>query len=185
METTKNVMPPYATKFFNKLSQYLDNKFYFFGSVQRSDYFPKSSDIDSDLFTDNESSTILKIQNFLGLNKYEFRRFVYRLHKTNRLVSGHKVKYSEPENNFTAEISIYNEKDKEAVLIEHNSKSFLPFYISFFLIILKFLYYNVGIIPKDMYVYLKKIIMNNMVEGKDIEFVGIDIIEESKFTNNS
>ena len=185
METTKNEMPPYATKFFNKLSQYLDNKFYFFGSVQRSDYFPKSSDIDTDLFTDNESSTILKLQNFLGLKKYEFRRFVYKLHKTNRLVSGHKVKYSEPEKNFTAEISIYNEKDKESVLIEHNSKSFLPFYISFLLIILKFFYYNVGIIPKDLYVYLKKIIMNTMVEGKDIEFVGIDIIEESKFKNNS
>lgn len=178
METTKNEMPPYAKKFFNKLSQYLDNKFYFFGSIQRSDYFPKSSDIDTDLFTNNVSSTILKLQNFLGVKKYEFRRFVYKLHKTNRLVRGHKVKYSDPDNNFTAEISIYNEQDKESVLIEHNSKSVLPFYISFLLIILKTLYYNVGIIPKDSYIYLKKKIMNNMVEGKDIEFVGIDIIEE-------
>lgn len=181
METTKNEMPPYARAFFNKLSNYLDNKFYFFGSIQRSDYFPKSSDIDTDLFTDNESSTILKLQNFLGVKKYEFRRFVYKLHKTNKLVRGHKVKYLDPDNHFTAEISIYNEKDKEDVLIEHNSKMVLPFYISFLLIILKTLYYNVGIIPNDMYIYLKKKIMNNMVEGEDIEFVGIDIIEDQHF----
>jgi len=180
METTKNELPTYAKSFFNKLSKYLDNKFYFFGSIQRNDYFPNSSDIDTDLFTDDESGTILKIQNFLGVKKYQFRRFVYKLHKTNKLVRGHKVKYSDPDNKFTVEISIYNEKDKKDVLIEHNSKSNLPFHISFLLIILKSLYYNVGIIPKDTYVYFKKIIMNFMVEGEDIEFVGIDVLESKE-----
>ena len=53
METTKNEMSPYAKQFFDKLSKYLDNKFYFYGSIQRLDYFPEYSDIDADLFTDN------------------------------------------------------------------------------------------------------------------------------------
>lgn len=181
METTKNELPTYAKSFFNKLSKYLDNKFYFFGSIQRNDYFPNSSDIDTDLFTNNESGTILKIQNFLGVKKYQFRRFVYKLHKTNKLVHGHKVKYSDPDNKFTVEISIYNEKDKKDVLIEHNSKSNLPFHISCLLIILKSLYYKVGIIPKDTYIYFKKIIMNFMVEGEDIEFVGIDVLESREW----
>jgi hypothetical protein len=181
METTKNEMPPYAKTFFNKLSKYIDNKFYFFGSIQRNDYFPKSSDIDADLFTDNEQSDILKMQNFLGVKKYQFRRFFYRLHKTNKVVRGHKIKYIDETNNFITEISIYNQKDKEAVLLEHNSKVDLPFYISFFLIILKTLYYNVKIIPEDTYSYFKKLLMNHMVEGRDTEFVGVDILEQSHY----
>jgi hypothetical protein len=182
METTKNEMPSYAKAFFYKLSKYLDNKIYFYGSVQRNDYFPKSSDIDTDLFTDNEQSTILKLQNFLGVKRYQFRRFVYKLHKTNKIVRGHKIKYVDKNNNFITEISIYNEKDKNDVLIEHNSKNVLPFYISFFLIILKTLYYNLGIISDANYSYFKKILMNYMIEGEDVEFVGIDILEPSHYT---
>jgi predicted nucleotidyltransferase len=70
METTKNKMNPFAEKFFKKLSDYLDTKIYFYGSIQRNDYFPNSSDIDADIFTDNESSIINKLQNFLGVKKY-------------------------------------------------------------------------------------------------------------------
>ena len=66
METTKNELSPYSKTFFKKLSNYLDTKIYYFGSIQRNDYFPKSSDIDIDIFTDNEKSTILKLQNYLN-----------------------------------------------------------------------------------------------------------------------
>ena len=52
METTKNEIPEYNKIFFEKLKNYLDMKIYFFGSVQRNDYFPKSSDIDVALFTE-------------------------------------------------------------------------------------------------------------------------------------
>ena len=47
METTKNIMPEYSNLFFNKIKNYLDTPIYFFGSVQRDDYFPQSSDIES------------------------------------------------------------------------------------------------------------------------------------------
>lgn len=60
METTKNQLSPYASKIFQRLSSYLDKKLLFFGSVQRDDYFPGSSDIDVDVFTDNVPSTISK-----------------------------------------------------------------------------------------------------------------------------
>ena len=82
METTRNELPPYAKEFFYKLSNYLDTKIYFYGSVQRPDYFPASSDIDVDIFTDNESSTISKLQYFLGVEKFKFKKFLYKLHKT-------------------------------------------------------------------------------------------------------
>jgi hypothetical protein len=93
------------------------------------------------------------------------------------MVTGYKVKYEDPSNNFLTEISIYDEKDKEYVLIEHNSKALLPFYISWLLIILKTFYYKLGILSEDIYSYLKKIIIDFMVEGEDDEFVTIDVPE--------
>jgi len=174
METTKNKLTEYQSNFFNKLGNYLDTKIYFYGSIQRNDYFPKSSDIDVDVFTDSIESTIIKLQHFLQLERTEFSKIVYRLHKTNQVVYGYKVKYKDITNNFKTEISIYNEKDKESVLIEHNFKTKLPFYISFFLVILKNLYYNFGILPKNIYIYIKKIIMDTLLEGEDSEFITLN-----------
>jgi hypothetical protein len=176
METTKNKMPDFAEKFCKNLGRYLDTKIYFFGSIQRIDYFPNSSDIDVDIFTDNENSTILKLQNFLGVKRYEFKKIVYRLHKTKMVVHGHKVKYQDEENNFMIEIVIYNEKIKHAILEEHLSKIELPFYISFLLVIVKTLYYKFNILPKPVYYFFKKLIMNYMVEGVDTEFINTEII---------
>jgi predicted nucleotidyltransferase len=175
MENTKNNMPLYAKNFFDKLSNYLNTKIYYFGSIQRYDYFPKSSDIDVDIFTDNEEQTINYLMNFLGLKKYEFKKFVYKLHQTNKLVYGHKVKYKEPHNNFSVEISIYNENVKYEVLKEHNLKMDIPIYASFLLIILKYLYYNFALLSKSNYKYLKGLIINYLIEGKDVEFVTTEI----------
>lgn len=180
METTKHEMNRYAKNFFLKLGIYLDTPIYYFGSIQRDDYFPGKSDIDVDLFTDNESSIIIKLQSFLHLEKYKFKKFVYKLHKTNKFVDGYKVKYEEPEKKFFSEISIYNEKFKDDVLLEHNYKSILPFYVTFLLIILKILYYKLQILPEETYSYFKKIIMNYMVEGEDVEFVTTDLPEDKE-----
>jgi predicted nucleotidyltransferase len=168
-------MPPYAKQYFYKLGKYLDTKIYFYGSIQRNDYFSQSSDIDVDIFTENESSLIAKLHNFLGIEKYKFKKFIYNLHKSNKLVHGIKVKYENEENNFATEISIYSEKDKVYVLEEHNSKTDLPFHISILLVILKYFYYNLCILPKGIYKYLKKIIMNYMVEGTDVEFITTEV----------
>ena len=92
METTKNKMPEYANNFFNKLRNYLDTKLYFYGSIQRNDYFPKSSDIDVDIFTPNVSTTITQIKSFLGKEDVNAKHFLYKLVHNNRLVSGYKIK---------------------------------------------------------------------------------------------
>ena len=78
METTKNKLSPYATTFFNKLGNYLDTKLYYYGSVQRNDYFNDDSDLDVAIFTDNVSSMLSKINNFLNVKKYEFKKFVWK-----------------------------------------------------------------------------------------------------------
>jgi hypothetical protein len=178
METTKNKIPEFAEYFFKKLGNYLDTKIYFFGSVQRLDYFPSSSDIDVDIFAENVNSTIVKLQHFLDVKRSDFKKFVYHLHKTTKIVHGYKIKYKDEENNFITEISIYNETDKMRVLEEHLSKTELPFYISALLFVLKMLYYKLQIMPKSVYLFFKKIIMNYMVEGEDSEFVITDIPED-------
>ena len=173
METTKNVMPEYNNVFFDKLKIYLDTPVYFFGSVQRDDYFPNSSDIDVAIFTDNMKSTISKLQSFLHVNRWDFNEFVWRLNCDNTLVKGYKIMYKEPARNFSAEISIYDEKYKNSVLIEHNGKRELPLYATIALIIIKYLFYSFNIMPKEWYIYLKKQLLSRLIFLKEDDFVVI------------
>jgi predicted nucleotidyltransferase len=175
METTKNKLPENITIFFKNLSEILDTKLFFFGSIQRDDYFPGKSDIDVDIFTDNIHSTIVKMQHYLQLNKNQFKRFIWHLNNKNKtLAHGYKVMYKNSKNNFSAEFSIYNEKFKQYILNEHLQKTTFPFYISWMLIILKFLYYKFEIIDKYTFSYLKKKIMSFMIGLPDDKFVVID-----------
>jgi hypothetical protein len=180
METTKNTLSPYASAFFTRLSNYLETPMYFFGSIQRNDYFPKYSDIDVDIFTDNENSTMIKMQHFLHIEKYKFKKFVYRIDKHNKMVDGYKVSYKEKNNHLNAEFSIYNEKYKEMILEEHRRKFVLPYYVSFFLVFIKYFYYDLGIMPKILYLKIKNFLMDNCVDGKHAEFVVIDLKEKEE-----
>ena len=178
METTRNKMPPYAVNFFNKLSNYLDTKFYFFGSIQRGDYFPAASDIDVDIFTENTQSTITKMQNFLNVNRSEFKKFVWKLNTTGKLAYGYKIMYKDSEHNFAAEFSIYDEKYKKQILNEHNGKQKLPYYATCLLIILKYLFYTFNIIPAAWYTQTKRFILSYLI-GKDHDhFVVIDLKQD-------
>jgi predicted nucleotidyltransferase len=159
METTKNIMPEYNNIFFDKLKNHLDTKIYFFGSVQRDDYFPTGSDIDLAIFTDNIKSTIFKLQSFLHKDYNDFKKVVWRLNNDNSLVKGYKIMYKEPEHNLAVEISVYDEKYKEYILQEHNGKRVLPFYVTYALIIIKYLFYSLNIMPKEWYIYFKQIIL--------------------------
>ena len=169
METIKNTIPEYSKLFFNKMEQNLDTTIYFFGSVQRDDYFPNSSDIDAAIFTNNIKSTILKIQSFLNVHPTDFKQFVWKLNYDNSLVKGYKIIYKE--DSFLAEFSIYDETYKDSVLIEHNIKSDLPFYAIYSLIFIKYLFYQFHIIPPGWYIYLKNLILCKMIRVKEDQFV--------------
>lgn len=174
METTRNKLTEQEKTFFNKLSNYLDTKLYFFGSIQRGDYFPSSSDIDVDIFTDNENSTITKMMNFLNLDRRNFKKIVWKLNNFNNLAHGYKVMYKNIQNNFSVEFSIYNEKYKHEILYEHNDKLVLPFYATILLIILKFLFYTLHIIPAKWYTKSKNFILSTMLFKNNDHFVVID-----------
>lgn len=172
METTKNKLPEKVSIFFNNLSKLLEIKLLFYGSVQRDDYFPGDSDIDVDVFTDNVQSTISKMQHFLHIDKSKFKKFVWRLNDENRtLAHGHKVMYRSPDDLFSAEFSIYDEKVKEPILVEHIKKTELPPYASFMLIILKIIYYKLHLLDETTFGYIKKQIMSFMIGMPRDEFV--------------
>ena len=175
METTKNDFSPYEKTFFNKMSNYIGEPIYFFGSIQRVDYFPGLSDIDIDIFTFDEKTTIIKLQKFLNMESSDFKKFVYKMDKTNQIITGYKTNYIDIENSLTVEISVFNEKYKETILTEHKSKFDLPFYITWILIFLKVLHYNLGILPIYYYSLIKKIITNNFYDGNKSEFVVVEL----------
>ena len=156
METTKNKLSEVMQDFFCRLRDYLNTHLYFYGSVQRSDYFPGSSDIDVDIFTDNVDSTIVKLQHFLGVKKKKFKKIISNIN--NKVVHGYKIVYKQLQ--IPVEFSIYNEKNKTAVLHEHRKKMQVPFYISFGLFIIKKLYYDIHIISLDTYRQWKLILLS-------------------------
>lgn len=175
METTKNKLTPYEEYFFNKLRYYLNTPLYFYGSIQRHDYKSQQSDIDVDIFSDNEKDIMLKLQNLLNIDKKSFRRVVYKIDKLNIVVHGYKTKYIDEKNKLTVEFAIFNTKYKNAVLFEHQSKFNLPFYLSLILIIFKFLHYDLCILPLEYYRKIKKFFINNCYDNSVTEFVAIDI----------
>jgi len=167
MEYTRNKLPEKVQSFFNKMSKYINSKIYFYGSIQRRDYLINNSDIDICVFTDNTQTMIHKIQHFLHLKKDTFKKIMWTAHPSNTIVYGYKTKYKNKDLNIKLEITIYNEKYKNAILQQHIIKSELPFYAIFFLIILKFMYYNLRLISKNQFIYYKNKFTNISVGHPD------------------
>ena len=174
METIKNKLPQNTLTFFEELSEFLNTKLLFFGSVQRSDYFPGESDIDVDIFTENENQTIVKLQHFLHVSRKEFKKFVWRLNHNNTIAYGYKIFYKNKAENICVEFSIYNEKYKQGILHEHLKKTVLPFYATWMLIILKILHYNLYLLPEKPFKYLKKKVLTFGIGLPDDQFVVLD-----------
>jgi len=173
METIheNNRLSEHASDFFNRLRNYLDTKLYFYGSILRTDYLPGQSDIDVDIFTDNEARTISQMSAFLHIPKRKFKKIILRCPITNRLIHGHKVMYDDPENSFKAEFAIYNEKNKREIIALHQSKSKLPVYASFLLRILKILFYHLQVISLENYRFLKHNILSLLIGIPETDFI--------------
>lgn len=166
METTKNELPKNVKDFFYHLSDYLDTKLLYFGSVQRSDYVPGKSDIDVDIFTENEYSLMAKMQHYLHVQKKDFEKVAWIIKEVP--IYGYKLKYENKKEDIIAEFSIYNEKFKDVVLSQHNNKHILPIYITILLYIIKFFYYQIPLLSKKTYGYLKRVILNGGL-GEEID----------------
>jgi len=166
METTKNDLPPNVKNFFHRLSDYLDTKILYFGSVQRTDYVAGKSDIDIDIFTENENSIMSKMQHFLKVSKNEFKPIVWLIGNTP--VYGYKLKYNNPEEQIVAEFSIYNEKFRDTIIKEHTRKFVLPIYITVLLYIIKLFYYTIPLLSHKLYGKWKRFLLSRGI-GEDLD----------------
>ena len=170
IEQISNKLTEKQKGFFNNLSIYIDTPLYFYGSILRTDYLPGKSDIDTVIFTDNEYSTINMLCNHLHMTKTDFRKFVYKI--DSKMVYGYKTKYEDKSKDIDIEICIYNFRYKKIILKEHTSLACLPFFVSICLIIIKFFYYNLGLISNDSYRNFKRLFMN---KGGELKFLVVDI----------
>ena len=166
MKTLNNRLTPKQKEFFDNLSIYIDKPIYFYGSILRNDYIRGNSDIDIDIFSDNETSTIELLCNFLNIKKSTFKKSFYKIGSS--IAYGYKCGYTDEINGIIVEISIYNNKYKSLVLSDHGLGLKLPFYITYLLIIIKWLYYKLNILPVNVYRRCKQFLMNKNGEQKFI-----------------
>jgi predicted nucleotidyltransferase len=168
MNKIRDDFPPDIKQFFVSLQNYLDTDLYFYGSVNRSDYVHGKSDIDVAIFTDNEYSTMAKLQHFLHVKRNAFDKIVWKLE--GKMIYGYKIKCDKYTNS-KCEIAIYNNDFKEYLLNEITQYDKVPFHVGILLFILKTLYYTFPILSLQTYMTWKRFIFNDiMLNKKDTVF---------------
>ena len=156
MEEIKYRLGEYKYEFFSKMQNYLNTELIFFGSIKRSDYFKNYSDIDIAIITDNASSLLPKIQNYLNIKNSSIKKIYQKFTEKSRIViTGYKIKYEDKVNNLTFDLLVYDEKYKNIVMENIIAINDLPLFIIIILSILKFIYYNLKLMSKSYYLYLK------------------------------
>jgi len=169
MNAIRDDFPKDIKIFFKQLQNYLDTDIYFYGSVNRTDYVPGKSDIDVAIFTDNEYSVITKLQHFLKVKRDAFDKIVWKLNGS--MIYGYKIncdKYMDVK----CEIAIYNNDFKDIIINEFEipikHKTVLT---TILLYLLKLLHYQLPLIPKNIYVQLKRYVLNEMMVKKESVFL--------------
>lgn len=155
MQTTRYRLSEPVRGFFHDMSEALQLKPYFYGSVQRNDFFPGKSDIDVSFFSGNIDLTARRLALFLQKPFSSIRRVVWDIRGT--VIPGYKAKYCDSSIGLNAEVSLYETKYQS--LVREELQLQLPFAASFLIRSIKFLYYTIGIIPKEQYKYWKRIIL--------------------------
>jgi predicted nucleotidyltransferase len=168
MNQLRNDLPQKIKDFFIKMRNYIDDELYFYGSVTRSDYVPGKSDIDVAIFTDNESSTISKLQHFLHVKRNAFEKLIWKLNGT--MIYGYKIK-CDKYTDINCEIAIYNNEFKEVLIDEFvKPTQNASIIITILLHIVKLFYYKIPLLPTQTYIYLKRTILNDLMGKKDSIF---------------
>jgi len=160
MEDIKNKLGDDKYYFLKNLQHYIGNELIFFGSIKRCDFMKENSDIDIAIISDNIDSTLKKLQNFLNLSNNKIRKIIQKVPTTNNIIYGYKTNYENKETKLSLEIIIYDEKYRKDIMIHINKINNFPIYILLPLIILKFFYYKLNIISKDLLTFFKKKLMH-------------------------
>ena len=156
METTRNPLTTLQKQFLSTLGSYVGSPFYYFGSIQRSDYIVGQSDIDVDIFSYEPEKIARRLLHLLNGPYVSIKRVWWKF--DGHEITGYKVKYkrshSSPSSSspsdipsatpsaekLAVEFSIYSEEVKHLVLEKHRKQIFISPYISSFLFFVKLLF---------------------------------------------
>jgi predicted nucleotidyltransferase len=167
MEDIKDKITERNYHFLKKFENYIGAELIFFGSVKRCDYFEENSDIDIAIISDNVQDTLTKIKFFLDINNSKIRKIFQKFPNNddnNIIVYGYKTNYNDYSNNLSLEIILYDEKYRKQVMESVNNINNFPFYITYFLIIIKLFYYKFNLISSKTYKWFKDILMENYLK---------------------
>lgn len=169
-----NKMSNDKINFFNNMAEYVDKPLYFYGSILRRDYIDGKSDIDIAILTDNESSTKTKLQHFLGVDKRDFNKVVWKL--GDKMLYGYKIKCNKFKN-IDCEVGIYNIEFKDILIKEYSKFIDWGPMVYIMLYILKIFHYILPLLTTKDYAYYKRKIMNSKTTS---EF----FVLKPSYTNN-
>ena len=144
--------------FFMDMSNYIQLPLYFIGSITRYDYFPGKSDIDLEVYSENEISTLFMILHFLNIDKKSVRLIYFTCNKIPIL--GYKVSYNNylhGNKNTHFDIAIFTMSSKKLILSHRIKDTNIPIYSEVYLLIIKYIYYHGRMINNNTYSYLKKL----------------------------
>ena len=155
METIKNKLTQEEIIFFQNIQNLLDTKLYFYGSIQRYDYLSPYSDIDVDIFTNDEKGIIIKLQNYLNVNKNNFKKTLCIMSDSESIIYGYKLKYNNEDKKINVEFSIFNEKYKHEVIESQKKQMNISYFTCMLILFIKILHYKLNILPYKLFRRIK------------------------------
>ena len=144
METTRNPLTYEQSLFFSTIAPYIGLPFYYFGSIQRSDYIVGESDVDVDIFSHQPEKIVKRFLHILNGPYVSVKRVWWKFEENE--ITGYKVKYKRPvidgvtSEKLKVEFSIYGEDVKHLVLKRHRDQIFVPPYVSAILFFMKVIF---------------------------------------------
>ena len=166
MDDIKHRLTDYKYNFLSKLKEYLDTDFLFYGSIKRLDYLENNSDIDIAILTDNPSSMLAKIKNYLNIKNAKIKKIYQTFNNESSLINGYKFTYTDEENNWGFDVVIYNEIYRDIIIKDIYYINNLSFFTTIILYILKFLYYKLHLISQSTFLETKAKIFSLVLNKK-------------------
>jgi hypothetical protein len=140
--------------YFLELQEKIVLPLFFMGSITRSDYIKGKSDLDIEIFSDNVTSTKEKL-NYL-FNYYEGQKENTIIIVKIKDIPFSGYKYTVNQDGIQFDLTLYKKESQKTILYYRIREINIPFTISAFLIIIKFLHYRLNIINERNYYLIKK-----------------------------
>jgi hypothetical protein len=155
IEKIKHNLKKKEYNYFLHLQNEIELPLFFIGSITRSDFFPDNSDVDIEVFSNNITSTKLKVENIFNNGKIEKDKYI--VFKINGIpFSGCKYHVSNERDNIRFDFTIYKKECQNIILYYRDMEINIPFLFTTILVILKYLRYYLNLINSFQYSYIKK-----------------------------